>query len=84
MGIWKRGVCCFFFRWACSSDEPFFFCTGTGKEPMRQAFGGWAAIDGCFEARDTQKMGGWHGAFPQIPRPAARPGVSLLMSIAWR
>lgn len=61
-----------------------FFCTGTGKEPMRQAFGGWAAIDGCFEARDTQKMGGWHGAFPQIPRPAARPGVSLLMSIAWR
>lgn len=22
---------------------------------MRQAFGGWAAIDGCFEARDTQK-----------------------------
>lgn len=34
-----------------------FFCTGTGKEPMRQAFGGWAAIDGCFEARDTQKNG---------------------------
>lgn len=66
------------------ADMMKFFCTGTGKEPIRQAFGGWAAIDGCFEARDTQKLGGWHGAFPQIPRLAARPGVSLLTSIAWR